>query len=379
MTSILVVFHTPSNEGYAMSALERTFFDVAFAICRDRAKIHFSFTDYSRGRPISLPSDFSNYIEIDYKRPNLDIVEYIKKNRIDCVFAFDLSVQSKLNRLFRLGGVKYIISYWGSEMSSIQPPGKLLLKKLEVAFRRYKPDCFIFESEAMRELAVKGRGVNKKYTYVIPTGVDTDKFTPLIRDKKYLKDKFGIAESSFVVVYSGHMEERKGVDVIMKAAIHLHAEDPDSNIVFLVCGNRDGEEYQYLQQIKDTKASEHVVFAGYRKDIPEIMASSDVGVIASTGWDSFPMSSLEMASSGLPVLASNLQGLSETIQDGVTGFLFNPGDHVELAKLISHLTTNPALYKEMSHSARKRIEAEFSFQRQRSRLAQLIANIIGDK
>ena len=56
-------------------------------------------------------------------------------------------------------------------------------------------------------------------------------------------------------------------------------------------------------------------------DLSRIFPCCYAGVIASTGWDSFTVSSLEMASSGLPLVVSNLQGLSESIEADVTGFL----------------------------------------------------------
>ena len=61
------------------------------------------------------------------------------------------------------------------------------------------------------------------------------------------------------------------------------------------------------------------------------MSSSTLGVIALTGWDSFTLSSVEMAPCGFPLVVSRLQGLIETADDGGTGYLFDMDDHNALA------------------------------------------------
>ena len=111
-------------------------------------------------------------------------------------------------------------------------------------------------------------------------------------------------------------------------------------------------------------AAKYVTFGGYRKDIAKIHQSCFVGVIASTGWDSFTMSSIEMAASGLPLLVSDLQGLRETVIDGKTGFLFTPGDSSRLAQLLLKITQGPALRDRLGAESRKYVLQKFTKNRQ---------------
>ena len=84
------------------------------------------------------------------------------------------------------------------------------------------------------------------------------------------------------------------------------------------------------------------------------------------------MSSIEMQASGLPLIASDLQGLSETIEPNVTGQLFSPGDHQALATIILEYVNNPARREAFSKSARERVVNNFSLEKQVSALAKVM-------
>ena len=370
MSDIIIIFHTESNTGYAMSPLERTFFQMATAIAQDENRIHFGFKSFKNGSPKSLPANFANLIPVDREDPaTLDAAgQYIREKNIIYAFCFDLQVNSNIGNMLRKNGVRKIISYWGAAMSAENSGLKLAAKRLEVFFRRGKPDHFIFESEAMRHFAVNGRGLPKQSTSVIPTGVDIDRYHPNNTQKTLLAELFPIPENANVVFYSGHMERRKGVHVIIDAAIELVDKLKQKNIYFLIAGNKYDEEKIFLNQLDGHQAKSYVIFAGYRTDLNKIMPCCDIGVIASTGWDSFPMSSIEMAACGLPLVVSDLQGLRETIEDGKTGIKFPPGQHIALANVILDLLSDKKRLKEFSTAARQRIEAGYSTKHQLTNL-----------
>lgn len=367
---ILIIFHTSSNAGYAMTALEKMFFNVCSAITNDESMVHFSFTDISSGAPQSLPKDFDRYIKLDFKDNGtfLPVRKYILQNNITNVLCFDVQPRSMLCDFLRSCGVKKIVSYWGSTISSQNSFFKLLLKKLDVLLARNKPDLFIFESEAMRQLAVHGRGIAHHHTCVIPTGVDTERFKPDAGAHLYVREKFNLPSNATIAFYSGHMEQRKGVKVIVDAAIYLAKNYPELPLYFLICGNRPGEENQFLAQLKGTTAEEKVIFGGYRTDLAMLMPGCTLGIVASTGWDSFPMSTLEMAASGLPIVVSKLQGLVETLEEEVTGYTFEPGNPYALAEKVIKILNDAELQQKLSLNAVKRINEKFTVNVQFQRL-----------
>lgn len=362
---LLLMFHCQQHTGYAIGVLEQVFFDAARLAGYEAEGIYWSFSKVVEPNPQIIECEYKNVLHVDA----LD--RFLSKNQIQIVIAFDLGYPAPVIHILKKHKIN-IISYWGASMSSLNTGLKLVAKKIEWLLRRNTPDYFVFESIAMQLTATKGRGVPLNRTCVIPLGVDTDKFYPDYENYFYAHDSLNISKDKKIVFYSGHMEERKGVHVIMQAAIKLFTANPDFPAHFVICGNKEGQEVRFLEMLKNSPAEQHVTFAGYRTDIEYLMRSSSMGVIASTGWDSFTMSSVEMMSSGLPLIVSNLQGLAETISHGVNGYHLNPGDCTELASLLESLFTNESLRKDFSARSRKRALDLFSRKAQVLAVAEII-------
>jgi glycosyltransferase involved in cell wall biosynthesis len=244
-------------------------------------------------------------------------------------------------------------------MSSINSGWRLAVKKLQVGLLRSCPDHYIFESESMRRTATHGRGISHARTSVVYLGVDCEQFRPADGRSTYAHEVFSIPKDAHLVFYSGHMEPRKGVAVLLRAA-RLIATSGRKDIYFLLLGNRPGEIDQYRDIYVGTAAERQIIFGGYRADIGRLMQSASVGVIASTGWDSFTRSAVEMSATGLPLIVSRLQGLQETIEEGVTGYSFTPGDAEELHNLILRVLGDESLRLSLGAAARARTVGRFS-------------------
>lgn len=364
--AILIMIHCRENTGYAISSLELVFYQAALHAGFDHEHIFWSFNGLSdRKSP--------NKINCDYRAPDArSLIHYLRINNIQTVIAFDLGYPAKVIDLLKKNGVKKIISYWGASMSGINSGLKLWIKKAEFFLSRNKPDHFLFESEAMRHTATHGRGIPHKITSVLYLGVDTEKFFPNYGKDFYAHEKLNISKERKIIFYSGHMEERKGVRVIINAALQLAKKGLIHNIHFVLCGNKGDEAKTYTDMLMDSPAARHVTFAGYRNDIALLMRSSTVGVIASTGWDSFTISSIEMMASGLPLIVSNLQGLSETIEDNKNGYFISPGDHQGLANIIHRLCNDTEKANAFSLQSRLRAQTHFTLPQQIQGLARII-------
>lgn len=374
----MVAMHTGSNVGYAIAPLERAFLRVARALVSEDARIHFAYRNLLRGYPDTLPSDFENVVALDIRdrtRASVDRIErYVRDNRIRVVLAFDAPVSLPSYSGLRRGGVRVLVSYLGAPMSSLNRGMRLILKQLDVRLRRRGPDHYVFESEAMRRTAIRGRGVPVKMTSVVRLGVDGDQFRPGLHPG-YVHAAFAIPRDRAVVVYAGHMEPRKGVHVIVQAAVELIRRSGRRDVHFLFLGNRMGEERAFLPLYEGTAAAEHITFGGYRDDLPEIFGGCDIGCIASTGWDSFPRSSLEMAAAELPLVVSSLQGLPETVENGVTGLIVPPNDPGALAEALLDLLQDRRRRRAMAVAARDRVLRSFTVERQVEDLARTVRDV----
>lgn len=365
-----MVMHMPSNVGYAIAPLERTF----YSLLRDLAGgdphgVHFSYTPPLLAPPDTLPAETAviAFDPRDESHANIDFLcGYVAEHNIELVLMFDCQPTSPLYRRLRASGVRWILSYWGAQISSLNRGLRLLAKRAEVRLSRSKLDGLIFESYAMARFATHGRGVPQKMVDVVPLGIDVSRFVAIPTD--YVHQAFSFDQKRKIVVYAGHMEERKGVRTIIEAAIELLAHRRRSDVRFLLFGNKDNESAIYESMYRGLGIEEFITFGGYRQDLSLIFPGCTVGVIASSGWDSFPRTSLEFAACGLPLVVSNLGGLPECIDAGVTGFLFPPKDHLALANRLSDLLDDPGLTAEMGRASRQRCEREYSLEAQSRRL-----------
>jgi len=366
---ILFMIHCEQNTGYAIEKLETVFECSALKAGYKKDQIHWS---YSK---VHSPSEQIHELDFNSKRGNTELSNLLAPGTFGTILAFDLPFPSSVVSTAKSHGVDKIISYWGASMSSINRGLKLSLKKLEHRLNRHKSaDLYIFESSAMQLTATHGRGIPVARTCVIPLGVDTEEYYPS-EDKSYIHQQLNIPYAQKVIFYSGHMEERKGVRIIIRAALELAEIGKIENLHFVICGNKGDQAATYLRDLGGGKAAKHVTFAGYRNDVPGLMRSSNIGVIASTGWDSFTRSSIEMLASGLPLIVSNLGGLTETTVPGKTGEVINPADYIGLSRAILKIITNQPLYEFYSKNARSLATEKFTELRQTNSISKQLRSL----
>ena len=214
-------------------------------------------------------------------------------------------------------------------------------------------------------LTAADRGFPGGRVVVNPLGVDVARFRP--GKTGHARAAAGLPPGRKLVVYAGHLEPRKGVRVLVEAAIELLARRRRQDVAFLICGNRPGEAEPLEAVVRAHGLRAWVRFGGYRADLDRVFPDCDIGVIPSVGWDSFTYSAAELAACGLPVLASRLQGLAEAVEDARTGLLFEPGDALGLADRIARLLDDPALAARLGRAGRERAERELSLEAQQAR------------
>ncbi len=104
---------------------------------------------------------------------------------------------------------------------------------------------------------------------------------------------------------------------------------------------------------------DRVQFLGNRTDIPELMAKAHVFALCSK-WEGFPLTILEAMRAGLPVIASRVGGVPESVIDGQNGFLVEPSDLSQLAVSVKRLIDDPLLRMRMGAAGRALYEERFT-------------------
>ena len=119
----------------------------------------------------------------------------------------------------------------------------------------------------------------------------------------------------------------------------------------------DWEESKTLA--KDLKVDDRVAFLGDRLDVPDLLARSQIFVL-STHYEGAPISILEAMRCGLPVIATNVNGIPEQVTDGVTGVLVPHQDVTALTNAISSLSANPLTRQQMGDAGKSKFLKEFT-------------------
>lgn len=363
MISTLVLLKYPTNTGYAISSLERLFYSATLELADgDASRVHFTYPSLESGRPNCLPAEFQNFSQFDTKNTSSANLAALTKlaadKKIDLAITFDMQPIHPVYASLRAGGVRKIVSYWGGPISGPSPLWKLIVKRAQIALSRSRCDGLIFESQSMARLATHGRGAPASMVDVVQLGVDVEKFKPAASDYAYRT--FDLPRERRIVLFTGHCHPRKGIPTLVDAAIELLQARKRNDLVFLFCGNRGDESRQYEVKYENLEIAPWIRFLGYRTDVLEILQSSFCGVLPSTGWDSFTMSSVEMAATALPIVASRLQGLEEAVVHETTGLLFEPGNSKALADSIERLANDPDLAARYGRNGRARCESELS-------------------
>jgi glycosyltransferase involved in cell wall biosynthesis len=173
---------------------------------------------------------------------------------------------------------------------------------------------------------------------IIPNAVE-EKFFKIPNETKLfnLRSSLGISEKEKVVLFVGQLKRFKGINVLVTAYKIVSSLGFASKLVIV---GRGPEENYLRNLVSQLGLSEKVIFAGYvtDADLPLYYHMCDVYVLPSVQRiENFGITLLEAMAAGKPVIASNLPGPNEVVEDKVTGFLFNPHDSASLACLLTKL------------------------------------------
>ncbi|MCW3030879.1 MAG: hypothetical protein JWM66_1012, partial [Solirubrobacterales bacterium] len=153
-------------------------------------------------------------------------------------------------------------------------------------------------------------------TVTIANGVDTDAFAPGARASEVaqLRTRLAIAGKRHVAIFVGSEWRRKGLDAAIGALAHAPGWD------LLVVGSGDRERYEQLAESLGVAGSIHWI--GVSRDVAPLYQLADA-LVFPTSYEAFPLVALEAAASGLPLLATPVNGIRELVRDGENGFLIS--------------------------------------------------------
>lgn len=208
---------------------------------------------------------------------------------------------------------------------------------------------------------------------VLPNGVEIARYSPCSEVRARVRRELGLSADALVVGFVGRLVDLKGVPTLLEALGNLLPVVPE--IRALVVGS--GPELGRLQDCVANSAAlrGRVMFVGARDDVADLLKAMDIFVLPSL-MEGMSNTILEAMATGVPVIATRVGGNPEIVTDAVAGYLFEPGDAVDLSKKLATLLLDRGLRGSIGHEARKRILKDFSLEVMLTRYRELYLGLV---
>jgi glycosyltransferase involved in cell wall biosynthesis len=250
-------------------------------------------------------------------------------------------------------------TFHGHSLTGYFSPRKAQVFQAIERFLARRTDVLVAVSEEVRdELVALGVAPAAQFE-VIPVGLDLADYTDdehRAARRAALRAVWGIAEDEHVVTLVARLVPIKRVDRFLEMAALLRDR---ARTRFVIVG--DGELRDELRASPAAQAlGDHLVWAGFRSDMPDVCFASDVVVLTSDN-EGTPMSLLEAQAAATPVVSTNVGGVRSAVVDGATGRLAD--DAEGLAAAVAELLDDPARAAAIAASGRKHVLATFGIER----------------
>ncbi|NCQ30706.1 MAG: glycosyltransferase family 1 protein [Armatimonadetes bacterium CG_4_10_14_0_8_um_filter_66_14] len=234
-------------------------------------------------------------------------------------------------------------------------------------------DRLIFISEPLRRLAQE-RGVGRPEQYaVVPSGIDLGPFRqPDVFD---LSEPVGFPPDGLIVGTVARLVDGKGHSQILEMAPTILEQVPEAQFVFVGAGPLQAELERQSQRIG---LEGRVRFLGLRQDVPHLLRHFDVFLLP-TLWEGMGRVFLEAQAAGVPVVANRVEGVTDVVQHGETGFLVNPGETDAMAAHVVRLLMDSELRRTMGEAGRAFVDERFSDRTMVARIGQVYDEVLGAK
>ena len=308
-------------------------------------------------KSISVENRFLDIDSLKSPRNAIKLLKFaffLKKNSVNIVHTFFLDSALFGVMSAQLAGIKTIIT-------SRRDLGFLYNKRLLwlLKFINIFTDRFVVNSISVKNELIKKENVDFHLIDIIYNGIDFDRIdqaTPVD-----IKKEFRLGNNSDEVKFVGFVgnfnRKVKRIDLFIKAAAEVH--NKYKNVYFMIVGGGNNEQ-ELKALANDLGVGDRVVFAGFKSDAVPYMKNFTIGVNTSES-EGFSNTILEYMAAGIPVIATNVSGNAELVEDGVSGILVPPGNSGKIAHAICELLSDENKRRQMGMESKKIVEEKYSW------------------
>jgi glycosyltransferase involved in cell wall biosynthesis len=210
-------------------------------------------------------------------------------------------------------------------------------------------------SESARRMVARSSGVSPERVTNIPNGIETEAFQKEI-DRKRKRAEIGVDESVRLIGIVARLSPEKDHETLFEAFSQLSGEFGEVHLV--VVGGGELQE-QLSAAARRLAIESRVHFLGYRSDVAELLAIFDCFVLSSRS-EGLSITLLEAMAAGLPIVATDVGGNGEVIQNEETGLLVPPAQPSRLAAALKRMLTDGEAARRMGERGSARVREHFS-------------------
>lgn len=220
-----------------------------------------------------------------------------------------------------------------------------------------KTALIIGNSNAILTQLKEQEGVPDKHLRLIYNGVDLQAFSTVTSRDNIRKD-LKIPLDAFVMIIVANLIPYKGHADLLRALARVKEALP-THWYLLCVGRDDGIGSSLKQQAEQLELTDRIQWLGSRRDVPDLLASADLGILCSHE-EGFSNAILEAMASGLPMVVTDVGGNAEAVLNGQTGYVVPAKDEQALSKAILELAKDPKKSLSFGQAGRLRVVEKFS-------------------
>jgi glycosyltransferase involved in cell wall biosynthesis len=298
------------------------------------------------------------------------LYQLLKKEEFSIVHGslFHANIAARL--VGKLAGIPVILTWRHS--ISIGPRWRDWVNRLTAKL----DDKVVAVSNQVRRAEIDSTGISINKVEVIYNGIDVQEYYQVPQDEcNMIRTEYNISDDAFVIGFIGRLHPVKNLDVLLDAFSLIQ---PRTKNALLVLAGR-GEMLDQLRELtRSLGIGNNIVFLGHQTEITKILKTFDILVLPSR-IEGFGLVLLEAMASGVPVIATNVGGIPEVVEDGITGLLVSPGDPNVLASAIYRLFNNQDLVDRLRMEGIRLVNHKFTIQKTTESIEDLYYHLLALK
>ena len=264
-------------------------------------------------------------------KPN---IVYLHSSKAGAIGRIALALNFKTKILYNAHGW-----YFNAQISNIKKKIFVVIEKILAV----KTNKIINISKSEHESALKHKIAPEKKMCVIENGIDFTKFENNDKYREETRKKYHVKNDEIVIGVVGRLTEQKDPLTMIKAFELVHKENRNVRLMYVGSGNLEEDVKQYA---KEKNILDKIIITGWVDDVEQYIPAFDIAVLPSK-WEGFGLVLIEYMACDKPIIATNVGGISDIIENFKNGILCSVQDYKTIGETIIKLIKNENLKKQI--------------------------------